>query len=183
VIYISHFLEEIRRVCDCYTVLRDGETVDSGTLAGTSEAHIVSLMVGRRIEELYPSVPHTPGETVLSLSGLSGMSKPEDVSFDLRRGEILGLAGLVGAGRTELVRSIFALDPVRGGRVRVGTIYPSPTPKARIRSGLAYVSEDRKREGLAQARSIADNMTYSRLFPYSRWGWINLDSRLARSRG
>ncbi len=177
VVYISHFLEEIRRVCDSYTVLRDGETVASGTLAGTSESQIVSLMVGRGIEELYPSVPHTPGENVLSVSGLSGAAKPQDVSFDLRRGEILGLAGLVGAGRTELVRSIFALDPVRSGRVRVGTIYPSPTPKARIRSGLAYVSEDRKREGLAHGRSISDNITYSRLFPYSRWGWLNMNQR------
>ena len=177
VIYISHFLEEIRRVCDCYTVLRDGETVDGGTLAGTSEAHIVSRMVGRGIEELYPNVPHEPGETILSLSGLSGVQKPREVSFDLRRGEILGLAGLVGAGRTELVRSIFALDPVRSGRVRVGTIYPSATPKARIRAGLGYVSEDRKREGLAQTRSIADNVTYSRLTPYSQWGWLNLGRR------
>ncbi|MEX2171520.1 MAG: sugar ABC transporter ATP-binding protein [Pirellulales bacterium] len=177
VIYISHFLEEVRRVCDGYTVLRDGETVDSGTLAGTSEAHIVSAMVGRGIEELYPSVLHTPGETVLSLSGLTGVPKPQDVSFELRRGEILGLAGLVGAGRTELVRAIYALDPVRSGRVRVGTVYPNTTPKARIRAGLAYVSEDRKREGLAQARSIVDNITYSRLFPYSRWGWLNLNQR------
>jgi ribose transport system ATP-binding protein len=177
VIYISHFLNEVRRVCDCYTVLRDGETVDSGTLVGTSEAHIVSKMVGRRMDELYPSVPHTPGEVVLSLTALSGRSKPRDVSFDLRRGEILGLAGLVGAGRTELLRSIFALDHVRSGRVRVGTIYPGATPKARIRAGLAYVSEDRACEGLAQSRSIADNITYSRLSPYSRWGWLNLKQR------
>jgi ribose transport system ATP-binding protein len=99
------------------------------------------------------------------------------VSFDLRRGEILGLAGLVGAGRTELVRSIYALDPVREGRVRVGTLHPRHTPGARIRAGLACVSEDRKREGLAQARSITDNITYSRLAPYSRWGWLNLSQR------
>ncbi|HVT28378.1 MAG TPA: sugar ABC transporter ATP-binding protein [Lacipirellulaceae bacterium] len=177
VIYISHFLEEIRRVCDSYIVLRDGEAVDRGTLKGTSEAQIVSFMVGRTIAELYPRVPHTPGETVLSIAGLSGASKPRDASFELRRGEILGLAGLVGAGRTELVRSIYALDAVRSGRVRVGTIYPSATPKSRIRAGLAYVSEDRKSEGLAQARSIADNVTYSRLSPYSRGGWLNLKRR------
>jgi ribose transport system ATP-binding protein len=134
-------------------------------------------MVGREIEELYPSVPHVSGETLLSLSGLSGVQKPRDVSFDLRRGEILGLAGLVGAGRTELVRSIFALDPVRSGRVRVGTVYPDSSPRARIRAGLAFVSEDRKGEGLAQERSIADNITYSRLLPYSRWGWLNLNQR------
>jgi ribose transport system ATP-binding protein len=179
IIYISHFLEEIRRVCDLYTVLRDGETVDSGTLAGKSESQIISQMVGRDIDELYPHVPHTPGETLLSLSGLSGVQKPKDVSFDLRRGEILGLAGLVGAGRTELVRTIFALDAVRSGRVRVGTIYPRETPRARIRAGLAFVSEDRKREGLAHARSIADNVTYSRLSPYSRWGWLKSNERRA----
>jgi ribose transport system ATP-binding protein len=105
IIYISHFLNEVRRVCDSYTVLRDGESVDGGPLVGASEAQIVSKMVGRRIEELYPSVPHTPGDVVLSVSGLSGRSKPREVSLDVRRGEILGLAGLVGAGRTELLRS------------------------------------------------------------------------------
>jgi ribose transport system ATP-binding protein len=177
VIYISHFLEEIRRVCDSYIVLRDGEAVNRGTLAGTTEAQIVSFMVGRTIDELYPCVPHRPGDTVLSVADLCGASKPTDASFELRRGEILGLAGLVGAGRTELVRSIFALDAVRSGRVRVGTIYPAATPKARIRAGLAYVSEDRKGEGLAQARSIADNVTYSRISPYSRGGWLNLKRR------
>jgi ribose transport system ATP-binding protein len=177
VIYISHFLKEIRQVCDCYTVLRDGQTVESGVLAETTEAHIISKMVGRGIEELYPSVPHSVGEPVLSLAGLSGEPKPRDVSFDLRRGEILGMAGLIGAGRTELLRLIFALDPVRRGSVRVGTAYPGATPRARIRSGLAYVSEDRSREGLAQVRSIADNITYSRLSPYSLAGWLNLSAR------
>jgi ribose transport system ATP-binding protein len=177
VVYISHFLEEIRRVCDSYLVLRDGKSVASGSLAGTSEAQIVSLMVGRSVDELYPSVPHTPGEPLLSVDGLCGIPKPHDVSFDLRRGEILGLAGLVGAGRTELVRSIFSLDAVRAGRVRVGTVFPGASPKSRIRAGLGYVSEDRKREGLALGRSIADNVTYSRLSPYSRGGWLNLKQR------
>jgi ABC-type sugar transport system ATPase subunit len=177
VIYISHFLDEIRRVCDSYSVLRDGETVAAGSLAGTTEPQLVSLMVGRSIEELYPTVPHTPGEVLLTVSNLSGSAKPRDVSLDLRRGEILGLTGLVGAGRTELLRSIFALDAVRTGRVRVNANFPSPTPKARIRAGLAFVSEDRAGEGLAQSRSIADNITYSRLSPYSRWGWLNLGKR------
>jgi ABC-type sugar transport system ATPase subunit len=177
VIYISHFLEEIRRICDSYIVLRDGKSVAAGTLADMSEAQIVSLMVGRGIDELYPSVPHIPGEAVLSVAGLCGVAKLQAASFDLRSGEILGLAGLVGAGRTELLRAIFALDDVRSGRVRVGTLYPDSTPKARIRAGLAYVSEDRKREGLALTRSIADNITYSRMSPYSRAGWLNLNKR------
>ena len=183
VIYISHFLEEIRRVCDSYVVLRDGKSVASGMLAGTSEAEIVSLMVGRGIDELYPQVPHTPGDTLLSISELSGLAKPQDVSFELRRGEILGIAGLVGSGRTELVRSIFALDKVRSGRVRVGTIFPRDTPHARIRAGIGFVSENRKQEGLALGRSIADNVTYSRLAPYSRAGWLNLNRRQAAVTG
>jgi ribose transport system ATP-binding protein len=134
-------------------------------------------MVGRSIDELYPTVPHTPGQVLLTVSNLSGSTKPRGVSLDLRRGEILGLTGLVGAGRTELLRSIFALDAVRTGRVQVNANFPGPTPKARIRAGLAYVSEDRAGEGLAQSRSIADNITYSRLAPYSRWGWLNLSKR------
>jgi ribose transport system ATP-binding protein len=177
VVYISHFLEEIRRVCDSYLVLRDGRSVASGQLAETSEARIVSLMAGRRIDELYPRVPHALGDACLSVEDLSGVAKPKSVSFELRRGEILGLAGLVGAGRTELVRSIFALDAVRSGRVRVGTVLSGATPRQRIRAGLGYVSEDRKLEGLAQGRSIADNITYSRLRPYSRLGWLNLEQR------
>jgi ribose transport system ATP-binding protein len=177
VIYISHFLDEVRRVCDSYSVLRDGETVAAGILVDVSESQLVSLMVGRSIDELYPTVPHTPGEVVLTVSSLSGRTKPRDVSLDLRRGEILGLTGLVGAGRTELLRSIFALDAVRSGRVQVNANFPSPKPKARIRAGLAYVSEDRAGEGLAQSRSIADNITYSRMQPYSRWGWLNLSKR------
>jgi ribose transport system ATP-binding protein len=177
VIYISHFLDEIRRVCDSYTVIRDGESVASGPLAGTTEPQLVSLMVGRSIDELYPTVPHIPGDVLLTVAGLSGQTKPRDVSLDLRRGEILGLTGLVGAGRTELLRSIFALDPVRTGRLQVNANFPRPTPKARIRAGLAYVSEDRAGEGLAQSRSIADNITYSRMSPYNRGGWLNLSKR------
>jgi len=114
---------------------------------------------------------------MLAVESLSGIQKPHNVTFELRRGEILGIAGLVGAGRTELIRSIFALDPVRTGHIRVSTHLPGPTPKARIRSGLAFVSEDRKREGLALSCSIADNITYSRLSPYNRAGWLNLRKR------
>lgn len=179
IIYISHFLEEIREVCDRYTVLRDGATAGSGDLSGASENHIVSLMVGRTVDELFPSFPHQPREAVLSLEGISGARFPRNVSLELRRGEILGIAGLVGAGRTELLRCLFALDPVRTGQVRVGGALAAPSPRSRIRSGLGFVSEDRKGEGLAQSRSITDNMTYSRLAPYSRWGWLALGRRRA----
>jgi ribose transport system ATP-binding protein len=177
VIYISHFLEEIREIGDDYAVLRDGRSVGRGELAGTSEEDIVALMVGRTVTELFPRVAHQPGDAILSLERLSGKRAPLDVSFELRRGEIFGLAGLVGAGRTELVRCLFGLDEVRAGRIRIGAWSPGPSPKARIRAGLGMVSEDRKQEGLAQSRSIADNLTLSRLAPYSRLGWLNLRRR------
>ena len=119
VIYISHFLEEIREVCDRYAVLRDGSSVGEGKVATASEPQIVSLMVGRSVDDLFPTVPHERGEAILTLDGLSGAANPQDVSFTLHRGEILGIAGLVGAGRTELLRAIYGLDPVRSGSVRV----------------------------------------------------------------
>jgi ribose transport system ATP-binding protein len=157
--------------------LRDGASVGSGEVAVTPDSKIVSMMVGRSVDDLFPKVQHQLGEPILSLDRLSGRRIPRDVSLQLRRGEILGIAGLVGAGRTELLRTLFALDPIRSGKVRVGVFAPAATPRARIQAGLGMVSEDRKGEGLAQSRSIADNLTYSRLSPYSRWGWLNLRSR------
>jgi ribose transport system ATP-binding protein len=177
IIYISHFLEEIRQICDRFAVLRDGVSAGTGQVASTSDAQIVSLMVGRSVDELFPHVPHQLGEPILSLEHLSGRRLPRDVSLQLRRGEILGIAGLVGAGRTELLRGMFALDVVRSGKLLIRSVKPTATPRARIKAGLGMVSEDRKAEGLAQERSIADNLTYSRLSPYSRWGWLNLRRR------
>ncbi len=182
IIYISHFLEEIRRVCDRFTVLRDGQTVGHGTVRDTPDAKIVSLMVGREVNELFPKVPHTIGEVVVQVDNLSGDRIPLNVSFSLRRGEILGITGLVGAGRTELLRALFALDAVRAGTVRVRGVAPPESPRSRIRSGLGMVSEDRKGEGLALDRSIADNITLSRLSPYARAGFIRLRHRDAAAR-
>ncbi len=177
IIYISHFLEEVREICDHYTVLRDGRSVGTGTLIGTSEEDIVTLMVGRSVDELFPSVPHTPGEVVLSVQLLSGVSIPQDVSLNVRRGEILGITGLVGAGRTEFLRCLFALDRVTSGKVLIHGASSRHHPHARIRAGLGFVSEDRKEEGLAQGRSIADNLTLSRLAPYSSGGLLSLTRR------
>jgi ribose transport system ATP-binding protein len=179
IIYISHFLEEIRNLCTRYTVLRDGQVAGSGQLQGVTEGQIVNLMVGRNVEDLFPRVPHQPGADVLSLQQLTGTRFPLDVNLSLRRGEIFGIAGLVGAGRTELLRCIFALDPVRRGQVRVHALQPKPTPRARIKAGMGLVSEDRKGEGLAQGCSINDNLTNSRLAPYSTLGFLNLPLRRA----
>jgi ribose transport system ATP-binding protein len=178
VVYISHFLEEVRRVARRYTVLRDGRSVASGPLAGTELATIIAQMVGRDLAELFPKVPHAPGEPVLRVSGLSGRALPRRADLVLRRGEVLGIAGLVGAGRTELLRAIFGLDEVRSGQVRVeGMVRGAETPRHRIRQGLGFLSEDRKGEGLAQSRSIEDNLTLSALGSYSRRGWLDLDRR------
>ena len=177
IIYISHFLEELRRIADRYTVLRDGAAVGSGVLCEASESEIISMMVGRSVDELFPAVAHTPGDVLLSLEGLSGVKSPQDVTLTVRRGEILGIAGLVGAGRTELLRCVFGLDRVRRGAVRVAGVLHGSNAAAGIRAGLGLVSEDRKGEGLALARSIADNLTLSRLKPYSRLGWLNLSRR------
>lgn len=188
IVYISHFLEEIRQVSDCYTVLRDGQSVGSGELLDTTDTDIVRLMVGRDVSELFPSVKRTPGEIVLRVVGLSGESSPIDVSFELRRGQIFGIAGLIGAGRTELLRCLFGLEAVASGEVVLRLAAPGRmlehgssrnrvSPRHRIANGFGLVSEDRKTEGLAQSRSIADNMTYSRMAPYSRLGWLNLKRR------
>ncbi|MCE9605796.1 MAG: sugar ABC transporter ATP-binding protein [Planctomycetia bacterium] len=181
VVYISHFLEEIREVADRYTVLRDGRTVGSGSLAGVDERTIVSLMVGRSVEELFPQVPHSPGEPLLEVRNLSGRRIPQDVSFTLHRGEILGISGLVGAGRTELMRLIAALDPATSGSVRIRQA-PSPAnPHARLKAGVGLVAEDRKQEGLSQLQSIEENLTLSRLRSYAKFGWLDLGRKRERS--
>ncbi len=130
VIYISHFLEEIREVGDRFVVLRDGQSAGSGSLASTGETEIVSLMVGRTVEELFPKVPHQPGEVFFKIENLSGPRIPRNVTLEVRRGEILGISGLVGAGRTELLRCLFALDPVQSGRVKIAELFPRHTPRA-----------------------------------------------------
>jgi ribose transport system ATP-binding protein len=164
VIYISHFLEEVREIADVFTVLRDGRTVGGGRTADVPTEQIVRMMVGREVTDLYPRSSRTPGELLLSVADLAGTEKPTAASLNVRRGEVIGIAGLIGAGRTEFLRAIFGLDPVRSGRVRVGTADGAvTTPSIRWRQGAGFVSEDRKREGLALNLSIAENLTLSKL--------------------
>ncbi len=179
VVYISHFLDEVSRVASRYVVLRDGRSVSSGVMAETTHEALVAAMVGRPLTELYPRVSREPGEPVLELAGLSGRRLPRGADLVLRRGEVLGIAGLVGAGRTELLRAVFGLDPVRSGQVRVaGRIGDGgASARARIAQGVGLLSEDRKGEGLALARSIEDNLTYTALGRYSRFGWLDLGRR------
>ena len=182
VVYISHFLEEVREICDRFTVLRDGQSVGTGHVADVSDDEIVSMMVGRTVDELFPTVPHTPGETLVTIDDLTGSHSPVPVQLQICRGEVLGITGLVGAGRTEFLRCLFGLDSVKSGNVTVGGTIVGRSPRQRIAAGFGMVSEDRKGEGLSQIQSIAENLTESRLGPYTRLGFLNLSSRDAAVR-
>ncbi len=163
VIYISHFLEEVREVAHRVTVLRDGKTVGSGAVGDFPIPTLVRMMVGREIGELYPRSQRRIGEAILEIEDLAGHVKPRSASLMLRGGEVLGIAGLVGAGRTELIRAVFGLDPVRRGSVRVGVYQGPASPPERLRQGVGLLSEDRAGEGLAASLSVADNTTLSKL--------------------
>ncbi len=173
-VYISHVLEEVLAVADRYTVLRDGRSVASGPIEGATPQGIVGAMVGRAAGELYPhsGSGRTPGETILSLEGLGGTRFPRRATLSVRRGEVLGIAGLVGAGRTELLRAIFGLDPVRRGTLRVLALEGPREPRERWRSGVGFLSEDRKREGLALARAVGENLCWPVLGKLGRLGFV-----------
>ncbi|HEX7861977.1 MAG TPA: ATP-binding cassette domain-containing protein [Verrucomicrobiae bacterium] len=128
IIYISHFLEECKRIADRYTVLRDGETIASGEMPGADLNQIIHHMVGRELEEIYPEIPHPIGEPILRIKNLAGKRRPQDATLTLHRGEILGLAGLIGAGRTETLRTLFGLDRLHSGEITlVGDDRRSPS--------------------------------------------------------
>lgn len=178
IIYISHFLEEVKEISDSFTVLRDGETISSGSMQEISIPEIIKQMVGRSVDELYPSIPHSIGETVLEVNQLGNDISPKNVSFRLRRGEILGLAGLIGSGRSETVRAIFGLERVKNGEVKIKS-YPNIkayylNPQTTLEKGLNLLSENRKEEGLALNLSIATNLTLSALKKYAKLGFVNL---------
>ncbi|MEZ6013534.1 MAG: sugar ABC transporter ATP-binding protein [Planctomycetota bacterium] len=185
VVYVSHFLEEVRRVADVFTVLRDGATVGSGRLDAVSDADLVMLMAGRSVADLYPVVARTAGDVALELTDLQGPGGFPVASLELRRGEVFGIAGLVGAGRTELLRALYGLAPIQSGAVRLAAptaprstsadrrLGLGRTPRARIAQGFGLLSEDRKGEGLALGLSLAVNATLSRLDTVGRAGWIS----------
>ena len=176
VVYISHFLEETRAVASSFTVLRDGRTVGTGTLDSVTNDQLIALMVGRTVGELFPRREGQPGEDVaLDVAALAAPGL-EEASFTLHRGEVLGVFGLMGSGRTEMVRALFGLAPAAAGRVRVGGREAplADSPARRLADGLGYLSEDRKGEGLALPLSVADNVTMTRLASCSRHGVLDL---------
>jgi ribose transport system ATP-binding protein len=178
IIYISHFLEEVQKVADRFTVLRDGKKIHSGRMEDTSMDDLILMMVGQKFVEMFPRVDHEIGDVVLRLKGMKGQRMAEKVDLTLRRGEILGVAGLIGAGRTETLRTVFGLDSIEEGSLKVGKVETKRgTPWIRIGQSIGMLSEDRQEEGLALSLSVADNLTLSRFSPYKKWGLLRLKKR------
>jgi len=183
IIYISHFLEEVQDVADAYAVLRDGKNVGAGPMAAATLEEIIQLMVGKKMTDLFPRLGHQQGSVLLSLKNLKGLRMSEPVSLDLHRGEIVGLAGLIGAGRTETLRAIFGLDAVEDGLIDVdGVKILKSRPWLMIDNGLGLMSEDRQGEGLALPRSLLDNITLSRFSPYKKFCFLSVKKRAQAAR-
>jgi ribose transport system ATP-binding protein len=174
VVYITHRLDEIRRIGDRVTVLSDGRTAATGLSASTPTGKLVELMVGRAVERLYPERPAGRGEVVLEVRGLRRLPEVRSVSLELRAGEVVGLGGLVGAGRTELLRLIYGLDEPDEGEVYVdGTRLPPNRPDRAIAAGLGFAPEDRKSQGLLLDWSLTKNVSLADLGRFQR-GLLNV---------
>jgi ABC-type sugar transport system ATPase subunit len=173
IVFVSHFLEDVLAVADRVTVLRDGRLVETFVASGQTADDLVTAMLGREATVGFPPkhLPAADAEEVLSVRGLCGHTGVDNVSFSIRRGEILGLAGLIGSGRTEVARLIFGADRRSAGSVELeGEPLTPRSPREAIRRGVAYVPESRKDSGLFLSRSIADNVTVPYLNALSSWG-------------
>ena len=174
VIYISHRLEEVFAVADRVTVLRDGESVGTNKIEDLNEELLIRLMVGREVSQIYPPAEGAAGEVMLRLRNLGcALGGVRDVTLEIRAGEVVGLAGLVGAGRTELARTLFGITPADSGQILLnGKSVHIRSPQEAIANGIAYVPEDRRRHGAILEMPIAHNVTmaiHRRIFPY---GWL-----------
>lgn len=175
VIYITHRLEELNAIGDRVTILRDGETVHCSPLEGLTIEEMIRYMVGREVKEIYQREPLAPGEELLHVERLNQHPLLHDITFRLRAGEIVGMAGLVGAGRTELCRAIFGLDPMNSGTIRVaGQPVQIRSPRDAVRAGIALIPEDRQRAGLAAKLPVSYNVTAASLDRISRAGFLLL---------
>jgi rhamnose transport system ATP-binding protein len=181
VIYISHRLEEIFALADRVTVLRDGASVGTFPVAGMTEANLIRLMVGREMTQIYPPAESAPGDVVLELNGVGcSRSGVRDVTFEVRAGEVFGLAGLVGAGRTELARILFGLTPADAGTIRLnGEVIAPAAPQEAVARGIAYVPEDRRRHGVVLELPVEENMTMAVHRSLFRGGWLRFGAERA----
>lgn len=169
IVYISHKMDEIKQISDRVTVMRDGEYIDTVDSAGTSLKQIISMMVGRNIQQEVLKVPDTSThETALEVRNLCRGKQIRDVSFSVKKGEILGFAGLMGAGRTEVARAIFGADPLDSGEIRVhGKTQHIKSPHDAVNAGIGYLSEDRKHFGLATGMSVSSNIAMASIMSFA----------------
>ncbi len=171
IVYISHKMDEIQRIANRITVMRDGKYIDT-VPASTPMPQVIAMMVGRHLEPVEKMTPDTSSnEILLEVKGLNRGREIRDVSFHIRRGEILGFAGLMGAGRTEVARAVFGADPMDSGEVRVqGKTIHLQSPQDAVKAGIGYLSEDRKNFGLATGMDVASNITLPSLKRWLQWG-------------
>jgi rhamnose transport system ATP-binding protein len=179
ILFISHRLEELFEIADYVTVLRDGAYVETRLLSDVTQEELIRVMVGRTISDLFPKKEVPQGEVVLRVKNLSRAGAFKDVSFELHKGEILGMAGLVGAGRTEVSQALFGVAPADEGMIEIeGRAVRITNPQQAMQHGLALVPEDRQHHGLVLPMDIADNIILPRLSRFARHGW--LDAKQAR---
>jgi rhamnose transport system ATP-binding protein len=183
ILFISHKFDEIFRVADSFVCLRDGEKVGEGPISGVTEAKLVSLMVGRPIDQVFPKRDITIGETVLTVKGLSNATEFADITFDLRKGEILGFYGLVGAGRSETMQCLFGLTaPTKGTVTLNGKPVSLTSPEQCIAAGISYVPEDRQHQGAILSLGIRENITLVSIAQHVRGLFLNRDSEMTATR-
>lgn len=179
VIYITHKMDEIFKIADDITIIRDGKHIDNNVASFYNENELIRLMVGREIKNVFPKLEAKIGEVVLEVKNLTRTGVFENVNFTVRKGEILGLAGLVGAGRTEVARVIFGLDPFDSGEIFLnGKPAKIPNTTSAIGHGIAMVSEDRKNEGLVLVRSVLENVSLANLKKFAPGFFINKKSEV-----
>lgn len=172
-IYICRDPGEAVDIADSFTVLRDGRVSGTGTMAGHGPAELAAMSLGCEPATLYRGTSRKAGEILMSVDDLAGGERVKSADLVLRRGEVLGIAGLTGAGRTELLRLIFSMESIRRGEVRVGTSAGGASPAARIRQGVGMLGNDGRREGIAAGMSVADNLTLSDMGSLSSFGFLN----------
>lgn len=174
IIYISHHLPEVFRIADRVTVLRDGKKIGTHDISAVTPEELVTMMVGQSIDTFYVNRQKHIGSTILEVTGLTRRGFFHDISFQACKGEILGIAGLSGAGRTELARSICGLDPVDSGKVLLGNLPVQGRPyRQMVSSGMFYLSEDRKTDGLFLRLSVNENLIPALIPRNTKWGWYS----------
>ena len=188
IVYISHFLEEVREIADSFTVLRDGKSVSHGRIEEVSDDELIAKMSGRPVEELFPrrATSATGADPVLRVAELTAAPAVRTASFELLPGDILGVAGLIGSGRSEMLRALLGLDTASGGMVTIaGRSFAASQskPSLMVMNGVGYLSEDRKGEGLALPMTIADNMTVTRFSSCSTFGWLDRNKQQQQAEG